>query len=340
MQFAHFFADTPNLGDLGAAAGIKTLIRTKKSDALFQDINIDSKPINFLERLKLNRKCNGLILGGGGLLYNLPKKASGFYFNVSLKNYRKLNFPKCFYAIGINAEHTPHERWKFTSSFKERVSAFADLTESIGVRDIDSLNFMHSIGAKHAELTPCPSQFLLSSLSSSKTNTIALNMTSRGVSEEDLKLLSKSVKAYFDRLGLHAVLVAHHPIEDQKCIKVAQNQNIPVFIPSSPENLMEFYKQQQFVVGMRGHALLFATGARVPMLAISYNVKCDAHMKLLDQENLLLNQKDIRNIDLLHNKLENLTTNHTEISLHIEKKRSEFLQMNINFIENWLKHFS
>lgn len=340
MRIAHFYARTPNLGDQGAARGIQLLFRKVRNNVRFKEFGIDDKPLGYFDVKSLNDKFNGLVLGGGGLLYNLPKKASGFYFNMNYRNYSSLTIPTCFFGIGLNAEYTPNARWIMDKKAIASIKKFCDKTKSVGVRDNESVEFLQSIGVEKAALTPCPSMFLLKDVEIPKRESAAINLTHRGGTFETLEQILIEAKSFFGKLGLKLNLTVHHQDEDRLLFPLAEKHNIPLFIPNSPENLMEHYKAQRFVVGMRGHALIFATGAKVPMLALSYNKKCEYHMNLLGMENFIVKQDEFSNSGLISAKLDNLIRESEKLTLELGKKKEEFYRSNIKFITDWFETFS
>ena len=71
------------------------------------------EPLNKSTIKTIRQTCDGLILGGGGLFYNVPRNNSQFNFNIKYQHYSKiLEIPKCFFSIGINAEYNEKKKWE------------------------------------------------------------------------------------------------------------------------------------------------------------------------------------------------------------------------------------
>lgn len=337
MRLAHFFAMTPNMGDRGSALGIQTVLRSVRPDTTFVEYAVDAPSVGWREARRIAAECDGLVVGGGGLLYNRPKHAAKFYLNLSLKRYRNLGMPRCFFGVGLNAEYSGSERWDMTDETRENIRLFMENTDLIGVRDLETLSFLESIGIENTFLTPCPSMFLLYDLEAAKREeTLAVNVTRRTVGMEGVETLLGHIKAYAERRGVRPVVVAHHPDEDEPCLALAGRMGIDTFMPLTPEHLMQFYKRQLALVGMRGHSLIYATGAGLPMLAVSYNIKCDAHMAMLGMEDHILRHDQLEDRQVVHAKLDKVLGNRKMLEARLAAKKAEFYGLVKDFARRWM----
>ena len=337
MRLAHFYAMTPNLGDRGSALGIQTILRSLRSDIRFGERNVDAGSIGWMEARHLAGDFDGMVVGGGGLFYNRPKHAAKFYLHLSQGRYSKLDLPKCFFGVGVNAEHGSEGRWVMSDETRESIRLFMESTDLIGVRDLETLAFLKGIGINEVMLTPCPSMFLLYDLNAeARDATLAVNVTQRAIGLEGVKILLGHLKAYARQAGLRPVVVAHHPDEDRPCLELAGEMGIDSFLPVSPENLMQFYKRQHVLVGMRGHSLIYATGANLPMLAVSYNVKCDAHMAMMGMQEYVLRCDQLADSRLLFSKLDNLLGERASLEARLAVKKAEFYDLSREFARRWI----
>ncbi len=337
MRLAHFYAMTPNLGDRGSALGIQTILRSLRSDVRFTERNVDAGNIGWMEARRLAGDFDGMIVGGGGLLYNRPKRAAKFYLNISRSRYGKLDLPKCFFGVGVNAEYGSEGRWVMSEETRESIRLFMETTDLIGVRDLETLSFLKGLGIEDAMLTPCPSMFLLYDLSAdARAATLAINVTKRAIGLEGVKTLLEHLDAYAGQAGLRPVVVAHHPDEDRQCLELAGEMGMDSFPPVSPENLMPFYKRQHVLVGMRGHSLIYATGASLPMLAVSYNVKCDAHMAMLGMQDYVLSCDRLADRQLVFSMLDKLLGERGSLEARLTGKKAEFYDLNREFARRWI----
>jgi polysaccharide pyruvyl transferase WcaK-like protein len=337
MRLAHFFVRSPNLGDRGSAVGIQTLLRSIRGDIEFVEFDIDAGRVGWKEARGLARGFDGILVGGGGLLYNRPKYASEFYLNIPLDRYRDLDLPKCFMGVGLNSEYSGHGRWAMTEATRESIRLFLQSADLVGVRDLETLSFLSEMGVEGVSLTPCPSMFLLYGLGAAKReNTLAINVTKRTIGLTGVETLLGHLRAYARREDLKPVVVGHHPDEDKDCLALASRMGIETFMPVTPENLMEFYKRQLVLVGMRGHSLIYATGADLPMLAVSYNLKCDAHMAMLGMEDFIVRCDDLADREVVFAGLDRLLSQREELASHLAAKKAEFHDLAADFARRWI----
>lgn len=340
IKIAHFFADTKNCGDQGSALGVQKILRSVYGDIQFSVFNIDKKPISKSQINKLNKNFDALILGGGGLLYDQPKKASNFYFNMSLKNYHRLSLPKFFYGIGINAKIN-QDTVEIAPKTRESIRKFIDETNLVGLRDVQSVKYLREISNKEIDLVPCPSMFLLNNIEvPEKDKTFAINLTHRIKNDQNIRNFLNWFGEIGQKINLKPIFVTHYQSEDRPCLDIAKDEGIDIFVPSSPETLMEFYKKQQFLAGMRGHSLIFATGALLPMVSLPYNQKCIAHMEMLEQEKYIITQEHFGNKELLFHKIEQLLKNREIIIKQLRNKKIEYYSRNIKFAEKLISIIS
>ena len=337
MRIAHFYAKCANLGDKGSALGIQTILRSIRGDIEFVEFNVQSRNLSWLDARRLGREFDALMVGGGGLLYNRPKRASKFYLNLSLPQYKRLSLPKCFFGVGLNAEHSQDQRWRMTDDTRESIRLFLGHADLIGVRDYHTVSFLKDLDVPNVMLTACPSMFLLYDMEASGREAIlAINLTKRTIGLDRVRMVLEHLRSYAERATLTPVFVAHHPDEDRECMEVAREVGIEAYLPSSPENLMQFYKRCFVLVGMRGHSMIYGTGASLPMVAISYNVKCDAHMSMIGLDGYVIKADRLGDKDLLVSKLDRLLSNRDDIEAQLTQKKAKLYQLDREFANKWI----
>lgn len=331
-KIAHFFVQSGNMGDLGSSQGIKTILRAIEPKIAFTDYPIRKKKISYFEIKHINSHFDAIVIGGGGLFYSRKAYSSKWYLNIALNDYRRIVIPKCIWGVGLNREYSDKERWHLDDDTVIAINDFIRLTDLVGVRDLMTVNFIQKMD-RSVQLTPCPSMFLLKDVQKMRKNknSVAINLTDRSVDSCRLYNTITTVINHLRKLAFEPVFVTHVLNEDEKWIDKFKELEIESFVPSSPENLMEFYKNQEFIIGMRGHSLIFATGANIPMIALSYNKKCDEHMSLLGLDDYLVKYDDIYNADLMIKKIGLLLTNQKQIKTSIQKKYLDFWDNNYQF---------
>lgn len=338
LRVAHFYVQSQNLGDRGSALGIQTLLRQFDPTLRFAEFNLDRDCIwsGTLPRLQA---LDGLIVGGGGLLYNHPTHASGWYLHCSYRNYRRLRLPTCLFAPGLNAEHSAEPRWVLKRSTVRSIARFAAATHLVGVRDLRTLAFMLDIGVRHAQWCPCPSMFVepQGDPPADAGAILGINLTTRSTHLAALDRVLATLADFARACRLQPVFVVHYPYEDAAIVRLAQGHGIAAFESSSPGQLMRFYQSCRAVVGMRGHCLLYATGAAVPMLAIAYNVKCDAHMEMLDMPAQRLPATVLQQPATLISHLEQLLAQREQLQGKLVHKREHFRLLASAFAAQFLQ---
>jgi polysaccharide pyruvyl transferase WcaK-like protein len=337
MKIAHFYAKTPNLGDVGSARGIQQLLLSLKGDLEFEEFNIQKKDLKRSEIKKINQECKALIIGGGGLLYNVKRTSSNFNFNIKLSHYKNiLSIPKCFFSIGINAEYTQNEKWKLRKTTINNIKSYVENSDLISVRDMESNNFLTNLNL-NSQLIPCPSMFLLNDIKTiKKEQSFAFNLTNRISDNKILYMIATNILEYAKKIKTKPILIVHHKNEDKECLEIAKSLNMEVYIPPSPESLMLFYKKQQFLVGMRGHSLIFATGAHIPMISLSYNKKCDAHMSLFDMTDYSITPPNFTDKKLLFSTADRMLAEKKNIVSILNEKTMYFYTSSLNFANRFL----
>jgi len=318
LQIAHFYVKSGNMGDLGSSQGIKMILRSINPNITFIDFPIIKKKVSWFEINKLNKQFDAVIIGGGGLFYNREHYSSK---------------PKCIWGVGVNQEYSKKDKWIINEETIRAIAAFAQSTKFIGVRDNLTIGFFKNYIPVSAKLVPCPSMFMLKDLKGtvSRKKSVAINLTHRSVDIHKLMSAMSTVVNYLRDKSYEPIFIVHVLREDRKLFSYFEELKVKIFVPSSPENLMEFYKNQQFLIGMRGHSLIYATGANIPMIALSYNKKCDGHIDLLGLNDYLIKYDNIYDPDLIINKVDMLIYNYDKIKKTIQEKFHKFWEMNYNF---------
>lgn len=84
-------------------------------------------------------ESDGVIIGGGGLFLRdtNPNQISGWQWPCSMEMLHKIKVPIIFYAVGYNRFRGQEE---FEPFFKESITAFAEKSAYIGLRNYGSIN--------------------------------------------------------------------------------------------------------------------------------------------------------------------------------------------------------
>lgn len=275
-----------NIGDDSLLKAIIQNLREQKPDVSITVLsnkpketaelyNVDSiHRYNIFKIWHILKHTRLLVSGGGSLLQDVTSTHSYKYYSSIIKLAMHYGAKVMIYANGIGPLLSEKNR-KDCKNLLEKV-------DKITLRDVQSLQELENMGVQK-EITV------------SADPAFSLNASEEGV-REDKPYFVVSVRKwkglpndFADKLG--AV-----------CREIKGKYNItPVFVPmqswmdmdisveiatrcggqvapafNKVENLIEYIKNSQFVLGMRLHTLIYSLSVNVPLVALSYDPKVDA----------------------------------------------------------------
>ena len=119
--------------------------------------------------------------------------------------------------------------------------------------------------------------------------------------------------------------------DDIALAKIITENNFNCILPNTAREAVSIYNQCTYVIGMRGHSLILASGQQVPILGIPYNKKVDAFMEMLDLQNYCLNQNEITECSILIKNFKRLIANKDDVIAVLQNKREVFYRSNIEY---------
>ena len=252
-----------------------------------------------------------IIVGGGGLFqdyWGVPKGTALTPFQWGIPFYSGLGMlavlyqkPFMIYSVGVgplvSEEGRKLTRWTF------------ELADIATVRDIESKNLLVSLGIPEEKILIVPDPALTLQADAESADRILLSagidVTARpliGVcirnwqegnkAEQWKKALAGALDQF---LALHDVQVvfipfqiSDHPLENDHAAALSvaammqSHDRVYTLADSQPlTTVAGLISHCQFIVGMRLHSLIFATGAGVPSVALAYDPKVSSFMKSL-----------------------------------------------------------
>lgn len=243
---------------------------------------------NINEVRKALKYSDCLISGGGSLLQDETGMKSISYYSGVMKIAQFLKVPVFIYAQGMG----PVKRHINRKIMKHVLQA----SEIITVRDKHSKKFLESIGVtKSIQLVPDPvmgidaSNFSSGLAKPTDPNKRVISVSIRNWAE-DLSYLKKVAEA-LDQLADngHEILMVpmHGKYDHETSANVASMMNNAVEIfphDSSIEEKMAAVKESDVLLGMRLHALIFASVGNTPFVALSYDPKIDSFAEIVGQK--------------------------------------------------------
>lgn len=290
---------------------------------------------------EINNKFDGIIIGGGGLFLSDQKGSntnnSGWQWNCSLSNLKKIKVPIILFAVGYN-KFRGHKEFK--KIFNTHVTCLLEKSIFFGLRNSGSIysikkhiikkNLINKI-----KLQPCPTVCLKDIYKLKQKNKkivkricINVSLDRQQLRFKNYNLFAKHMNFYIEYLikkKWEVFYIAHKHL-DLKFLNKIDKKNLPTIkiknlTNFTPNQVLSFYKSSNIVLGMRGHAQMIPFGLDQNIISlISHN-----KMKYFLKDNKILKQGVEVNDRNLAIKLIKLTEfcykNYNQINKKIQKMR-------------------
>ncbi len=235
--------------------------------------------------------CDLLLSGGGSLLQDVTSKKSLLYYLSIIALGKLLDKKVMLFAHGIGPIRSGVLR-KMTRA----VCSKADL---ITVRDRDSLEELQRIGVPDAKVRLTADAVLTFKQENKNQGRellkkygvaegkqlVGVSVRKWGASENFLRELAKAADVLAEQRDVQIVLLPlQYPADTLACKKVQQymqNKEAAVVLDTAcdTELFLSLIGNLSLLIGMRLHALIFATVMEVPFIAMSYDPKIDSFVK-------------------------------------------------------------
>ncbi|MFC3212621.1 polysaccharide pyruvyl transferase CsaB [Planomicrobium okeanokoites] len=298
---------------------------------------------NINEVRKALKESDCLISGGGSLLQDETGMKSISYYSGVMKIAQFLKKPVFIYAQGMGPVKSKINR--------QIMKHVLQRSEMITVRDKHSKSFLQSIGvSKPIQLVPDPVMGIdATGFSSGLTTGTDSNKRVISVSirnwTEDLSYLNK-VAAGLDQLadnGHEILMVPMHGKYDHdtsKNVAGMMTNKVEIFpYDSSIEEKMAAVKESDVLLGMRLHALIFASVGNTPFVALSYDPKIDSFAEIVDQKVLGNVSSDDWSADDIVSSIEEILANYPkeikkleESVIPLQQKANDTAKQVIDFL--------
>ncbi|MFW6026068.1 MAG: polysaccharide pyruvyl transferase CsaB [Candidatus Woesearchaeota archaeon] len=246
---------------------------------------------DFLKIMKVLKKTDLFLSGGGSLLQDVTSLRSIPYYLALVKLANILGNKTAFYAQGIGPVNK--------SISKKLIKWVANDTNLITLRDKDSLNLLKNIGVKEEliNLTVDPVYGLYANDFLNSKNSL---LDFKKKSEE--KLVAISLRPWEDNSYLKSVIKAVDYLYERKKIKfvilpmyldqdleiskkLKEKMKSPAYLwkkKLTPAEMISLFSNFDFFIGVRLHSLIFAAINGIPFIGISYDPKVDSFLKDLN----------------------------------------------------------
>lgn len=236
---------------------------------------------------KINAAGKAVLLGGGGLFLRdtNPNQASGWQWNCSIANLKKIEVPIILFAVGYNRFRGQEE---FDPIFKDHLNELVHRSPFVGLRNHGSVisvsNYLAPELASKLRFQPCPTTLLrciypnlMQSSKQHKLRRLAVNaafdrheLRFDDLEREILTSLARVMK-WADQAGWEVILAVHSGL-DATIIPWLLREKVnfkEVCLEAIPaKEVVRFYRDVDLAVGMRGHAQLIPFGVGVPIISL------------------------------------------------------------------------
>jgi polysaccharide pyruvyl transferase CsaB len=241
---------------------------------------------NIIKLIRLIRKSDGLISGGGSLLQDVTSLLTIPYYLGIIKIAQWLKKPTFIYAQGVG----PVQKKGFFAPIR---SVF-NKTVYKSVRDSQSKQFLNQIGVQDPiQIVPDPVMGMVATTEETvKQNedkkNIGVSVRFWGKESEFLDRLAGALNTILKDEGVRVTFLPFHtPADEQASLyvidRLEESLKTRVQIKSylEPSQMLAAVGKCDVLIGMRLHALIYAANQSVPLVGISYDPKIDQFLQRL-----------------------------------------------------------
>lgn len=292
----HFSCPNTNVGDNALTIGVINSFRNYFDKIVIKRFCLRGtlftpEYINYL-----NKNCDLILIGGGGLLHCSPairrKKShnSGTLWEISFQNIEKIKVPFVLYGVGYNVfrgeSDLPPIAKKSINIMIQRALLFSVRNDGSRDRLITFLGY----NDKRIKVIPDPGLYCMATtnkwtIDKSKIN-IAIQLAFDRVEYRfhNLKDTLKKIRDMIDHYSKENYvfwLIPHVKLDNQYINKYFKGYNKLPYIPTylRCKEIMAFYKDMDIVIGMRGHANICPFGLGIPIIALVSHDKNEGFMR-------------------------------------------------------------
>jgi len=284
---AFYVAPGGNFGDLALPPTIRDTIAHWKPVSEWTAFHVhqqfDQAQVRALNDL------DGLVIGGGGLFLpdTSPNGDSGWQWNVTLENLKRIDVPIYVIAVGYNLFQGQGFQG---DTFRRSLHGLVNQSSIVGLRNSGSISQIKALLPKDLQekvsYMPCPTT-ILSRLIPDELEAIDVPATQNRVFlnaafDRSERRFGDTYGVFLDHMasyvsnlqtdGVSVELAAHLPRDEKLGKDLYEHYGIemPVhgFYDMSCEDGYNLYRKAGLVVGMRGHASMIPFGLGIPILSL------------------------------------------------------------------------
>lgn len=250
---------------------ITVLSKTPKETSALYGVNSINR-FDFIKICRILKKTRLLISGGGSLLQDVTSTKSYLYYSTIIKLALKFGARVMVYANGIG----PLTNKKNRADCKKLLEKVNVIT----LRDSDSMQELVNMGLqKEVSVTADPAFSLQNNdVQTGKDYFIVSVRKWKKLPENFEQTIAEVCKNVKEKHNLTPILVPmQSKLDLDLCTKIARLCDGEVKNNfANIGDMLGYFKNSHFVLGMRLHALIYSLNMGVPVIPLSYDPKIDA----------------------------------------------------------------
>lgn len=283
---------------------------------------------DFIEIIKLLKRSDIFINGGGSLLQDVTSSKSLYYYLILTDLAKRMGLITALYSNGVGPINSPFNRY-LTKRVLEKI-------DFLSVRDEDSRSFLKDMGIRKKDicLTADPALILEPALEERGKDILIIE----GIDIENINsLVGISVRPWIHNyreafarfsdfisreLESEILFIPFHGEDDieesLEIIKLMDERAHIIKGRYNPKELMSIIKRLNLLVGVRLHSLIFAAAVGTPFCGLSYDPKIDGFLKMFEMEPI--GYMDSMDLDVMCSGVKGLWVNRESASSNINEK--------------------
>lgn len=279
---------------------------------------------------QINKSCDVIIIGGGGLIFNRPQdnSKSGWQWNIDINYIDHIKIPIVVYGIGYNKFE--YDKNDFKSVTREHLLKTIDKSALFSVRNTGTKEYLVKLGGNASKIDVIPDPGMFAQPSFIKIPGIATNKVKIGINwttdrenqtfpepwnvtkERFLCELVKAINKISGKYDIQVFYIGHMGYEFDKAIIeyfksyldikpiIIDECLCEIYPPGDGEKvgyLVDIYRQMDLVLGMRGHSNIVSFGQNTPCIAIGSHRKLRYFKKDIHDEENIIDIREMNNIN-------------------------------------------
>ncbi len=255
---------------------------------------------SLIKMRKEMKKAQLFISGGGSLIQDATSTRSLLFYLYAIYRAHKMGCKVMMYGCGIG----PIRRKKNQKLAAKIINRCVDLT---ALRDPESAEVLRKLGVNKPVIRITADPALLQGVSEDGQGIYEAYRTEAGIAKNGMYCLfslrpwgsakqlirefAAAAEYVYDKYGMTPVFFQLEPLKDkditQQIVELVRCPKVVLPVMEDSDLACALMKDMKLVVSMRLHALIFATGQKIPVAGIVYDPKVKGYMDYLGQKNYI-----------------------------------------------------